>query len=473
MTGKKKKVVIIGGGITGLSAAFYMQKEIREQNLQAETVLIESSPRLGGKIQTVHKDGFIIERGPDSFLERKTSGPQFVKDVELGSELVNNATGRSYVLVGERLHPIPAGAVMGIPTQIMPFVTTGLFSVLGKARAAGDFIMPAGREQGDQSLGHFFRRRLGNEVVENLIEPLLSGIYAGDIDKLSLLSTFPQFHKVEQDHRSLILGMKKGLPASNQKHEPARKKGIFQTVKGGLQSLVDAAESKLTDTRILKGIKVEAIEKSGAHYSLKLSSGEMMEADALIVTTPHQHTAGMLPDKENFQYMQEMPSTSVATVAMAFPEEAVPIEGNGTGFVISRNGDYTITACTWTHRKWPHTVPKGKALIRAYVGKAGDQAIVEQPDHEIISAVLEDLNKIMKLDQKPEFTVVSRWKQAMPQYNVGHQEEIHKVKEKIMNNYPGLFLAGASYAGVGIPDCIDQGKSAVSHALDYLKKASL
>lgn len=157
MTGKKKKVVIIGGGITGLSAAFYMQKEIREQNLQAETVLIESSPRLGGKIQTVHKDGFIIERGPDSFLERKTSGPQFVKDVGLGSELVNNATGRSYVLVGDRLHPIPAGAVMGIPTQIMPFVTTGLF-------------FRSWKSTGCRRLYHACRQRAGRPVIGSLFQ---------------------------------------------------------------------------------------------------------------------------------------------------------------------------------------------------------------------------------------------------------------------------------------------------------------
>ncbi|WP_191566100.1 protoporphyrinogen oxidase [Metabacillus idriensis] len=473
MTDKKQKVVIIGGGITGLSAAFYLQKEMIDHDLQIESILIEASPRLGGKIQTVHKDGFIIERGPDSFLERKASAPQFVKDVGLQTELVNNATGRSFVLVGDRLHPIPAGAVMGIPTQVLPFVTTGLFSILGKARAAGDYILPAGRESGDQSLGHFFRRRLGNEVVENLIEPLLSGIYAGDIDKLSLMSTFPQFHRVEQDHRSLILGMKKGLPRANQKHDPARKKGIFQTVKGGLQTLVDAAERKLTNTKILKGVKVESITKKVVGYVLKLSNGDVIEADTLIVTTPHQQTANMLPDKENYHYLQEMPSTSVATVAMAFPEESIDIEGNGTGFVISRNGDYTITACTWTHRKWPHTVPAGKALIRAYVGKAGDQAIVEQPDHEIIAAVLEDLNKIMKIEQKPDFTVVSRWKEAMPQYNVGHQEQIQEIEEKIISSYPGVFLAGASYAGVGIPDCIDQGKIAVANALDYLKKATL
>lgn len=472
MTDKKKKVVIIGGGITGLSSAFYLQKEIKDHDLQIEPILIEASPRLGGKIQTVHKDGFIIERGPDSFLERKASAPQFVKDVGLETELVNNATGRSFVLVGDRLHPIPAGAVMGIPTQVLPFVTTGLFSILGKARAAGDFIIPARRELGDQSLGHFFRRRLGNEVVENLIEPLLSGIYAGDIDKLSIMSTFPQFQKVEQDHRSLILGMKKGLPATNQKHEPA-KKGIFQTVKGGLQTLVDAAETRLTHTKILKGVKVESMTKKDARYVLNLSNGDVIEADSLIVTTPHQQAANMLPDKEEYVYMQEMPSTSVATVAMAFSEEAIDIEGNGTGFVISRNGDYTITACTWTHRKWPHTVPAGKALIRAYVGKAGDQAIVEQPDHEIIAAVLEDLNKIMKIDQKPDFTVVSRWKEAMPQYNVGHQEQLQEIEKKILSSYPGMFLAGASYAGVGIPDCIDQGKMAAGNALDYLKKATL
>ncbi|MFC0272039.1 protoporphyrinogen oxidase [Metabacillus herbersteinensis] len=468
MSTKKKKVVIIGGGITGLSAAFYLQKEIIEKQLSIEITLIEASPRLGGKIQTIHRDGYVIERGPDSFLERKTSGPQLVKDVGLSDELVNNAVGRSYVLVKDQLHPIPAGAVMGIPTKMSPFISTGLFSLPGKMRAAADFVLPSNKVTGDQSLGQFFRRRLGDEVVENLIEPLLSGIYAGDIDKLSLMSTFPQFYKVEQEHRSLILGMRKTTPSNAAKHTPS--KGIFQTVKGGLQSLVDAIESKLDQTTLIKGTKVADIHKIDNQYELKLSNGTIQLADAVVMTTPHFTVPQMLNNEPEFAYFKEMPATSVATVAMAFTEDAVKMDKEGTGFVISRNEDYTMTACTWTHKKWPHSTPKGKVLLRAYVGKAGHEAIVEQPDEEIIQTVLHDLMQKMEITAKPEFSYVTRWKQSMPQYNVGHIEKIKSIQKTLDTQYPGLYLAGSSYEGIGIPDCIDQGKQAVQEVLKHIGK---
>lgn len=204
VSGEKRKVAVVGGGITGLAAVYYLQKEAREKGYPLEVVLIEASHRLGGKIQTMRKDGFIIERGPDSFLARKKSFGILAEDLGIDDQLVSNATGQAYVLVGDELHPIPGGSVMGIPTQIAPFVTSGLFSWSGKFRAAGDFVLPKSSVVGDQSLGQFFRRRFGGEVVENLIEPLLSGIYAGDIDKLSLQSTFPQFHELEQKRKSVV-----------------------------------------------------------------------------------------------------------------------------------------------------------------------------------------------------------------------------------------------------------------------------
>jgi len=465
----KKKVVIIGGGITGLSAAFYLQKEVKEKGLPIDLTMVEAKPRLGGKIETVRHDGFTIERGPDSFLERKKSATNLVKDIGLGDELVNNATGQSFVYARDRLHPIPEGAVMGIPTNIQPFITSSLFSFSGKIRAAADFILPAKKVEGDQSLGHFFKRRLGHEVVEHLIEPLLSGIYAGDIDRLSLKSTFPQFYEIEQKHRSLILGMKKTMPKQNQKHQPNKKKGIFQTVKTGLQSIVETIEKQLDDVEIHKGMKVETISRHEKGYKLALSNGMILEADAIILATSHNVIPTMFQEKESiFSYFFNMPSTSVATVAMAFPEEAVNMRASGTGFVIARNSGFTITACTWTHKKWPHTTPKGKALLRAYVGKAGDEAIVEQSDDVIVKTVLDDLNQIMDVGSNPEFSVVTRLKHSMPQYNVGHNEKIREIKEKLEEKYPGIFLAGASIEGLGIPDCIDQGKQAVSDILKFL-----
>ncbi|MBM7702667.1 protoporphyrinogen oxidase [Metabacillus iocasae] len=469
MSTTNKKVVIIGGGITGITAAYYLQKEIDKKGLPIDFTLIEATHRLGGKIQTVNRGGFTIERGPDSFLARKLSMSKLIKEVGLDHQLVHNSTGKSYVLVKDALHRIPEGAVMGIPTQISPFVTTGLFSPVGKLRAAADFIIPRTKVEGDQALGTFFRRRLGDEVVENLIEPLLSGIYAGDIDRLSLKSTFPQFLHAEQKHRSLIVGMKKQKALQPKQTGEQKKKGMFLTLTTGLQSLVETIEDQLSPQSVLKGTRVEHIQKSAEGYTLTLNNGKTMQADSVIVTSPHQAAQSMLSHYEMFEPFRDMPSTSVATIAMAFPEEAIKQDIDGTGFVVSRNSDYTITACTWTHRKWPHTTPKGKVLLRCYVGKAGDEAIVDQSDDEIMRVVLDDLNKIMNIDTTPEFYIVTRWKEAMPQYTVGHQERLEVLNQQLESELAGLYLAGSSYEGLGLPDCIDQGEEAVKKVLKYLK----
>ncbi|WP_449539359.1 protoporphyrinogen oxidase [Ferdinandcohnia sp. Marseille-Q9671] len=465
-----QKVVVIGGGITGLTVAYYLQKEAKEKGLEIDCILLEASHRLGGKVQTVERDGFVIERGPDSFLARKKSASRLVEEVGLGDKLVNNTAGKSYVLVNGKLHPMPGGSIMGIPTQIGPFITTGLFSPLGKMRAAMDFVLPRTQGGSDQSLGQFFRRRLGDEVVENLIEPLLSGIYAGDIDQLSLLSTFPQFYQVEQKYRSLIVGMKQTTPPKPKTSgkETSAPKGQFLTVTTGLQSFIDAIEAKLDQGTVFKGIKVDSVEKQ-EKYVIKLSNGEEVMADSVVVATPHHVTQSMFNQYSFFDSFKDMPSTSVATVAMAFPEDAIKKDIEGTGFVVSRNNDYIITAVTWTHKKWPHTTPDGKVLLRCYVGKAGDEAIVDQSDEEIVKVVLDDLNKTMNITDQPEFSIVTRWKDAMPQYTVGHKERVQFVNQNIAEHLPGVFLAGSSYEGLGLPDCIDQGEAAVQKVLDYLK----
>ncbi|MDR4945867.1 protoporphyrinogen oxidase [Neobacillus cucumis] len=470
MAEAKRKVVIVGGGIAGLTSAFYLQKTMQEQNLPIEIQLIESSHRLGGKLQTVKRDGYTIERGPDSFLAKRVSSIRLAKAVGMEDQLVPNSTGKSYVLLNETLHPMPGGSIMGIPTEIGPFITTGLFSIPGKLRATADFILPRSESGKDQSLGQFFRRRLGDEVVENLIEPLLSGIYAGDIDQLSLMSTFPQFYEVEQKYRSLILGMKKMSPAQpKQKDVKDKKKGGFLTFKSGLQSFVEAIESKLNPNMILKGHRVEKIQKSIHDYEVLLNNGELIKADMIIAATPHQTTQSMFSDYRFFDPLKSVPSTSVATVSLAFPEEAIKTDINGTGFVVSRNSDYSISACTWTHKKWAHSTPKGKALLRVFVGRAGDQTIVDLSDDQIIKIVLEDLKKTMDITMNPDFSIVTRWKNSIPQYIVGHKQRLALIQEQIQKELPGVFLAGASYGGVGIPDCIDQGEAAVQRVLEYLK----
>jgi protoporphyrinogen/coproporphyrinogen III oxidase len=466
----KQKVVIIGGGIAGLTTAYYLQKIVQENKLPIEIKLIEASHRLGGKLQTVVRDGFTIERGPDSFLARKTSMIRLAKEVGMENQLISNSTGKSYVLVNEKLHPMPGGSIMGIPTEIGPFITTGLFSIPGKMRAAADFILPRSPGGKDQSLGVFFRRRLGDEVVENLIEPLLSGIYAGDIDQMSLISTFPQFYEVEQKHRSLILGMNKTKPPKSKRQEnKVQTKGAFLTFKSGLQSFAEAIEAQLDPQFILKGHRVDKVTKSNNQYEISLNNGKVFMADCIVAATPHLVTQSMFSQYNFFDPFKSVPSTSVATVALAFPEEAIKRDIEGTGFVVSRNEDYSITACTWTHKKWAHSTPKGKVLLRCYVGRAGDETIVDLSDDRIIKIVLDDLSKTMDITMKPDFAIVSRWKDSMPQYTVGHKQRLETIQNQVKSELPGVFLAGASYGGVGVPDCIDQGEAAVKGVLEYLK----
>ncbi|QQZ08281.1 protoporphyrinogen oxidase [Heyndrickxia vini] len=462
MSGKKHKVVIIGGGITGLTSAFYLQQEIKQNNLPIEFKLIEASRRLGGKIKTVRKDGFVIETGPDSVLTKKESFSKLVNKLGLQHELIESETDKTYVISNDKLYLIPEGAVVGIPTQLSPFILSSLFSFSGKVRAAADLIIPRLKGKKDVSIGQFFRRRFGDEVVENLIEPLLSGIYAGDIDQLSLKSIFPQFYEAEKRYRSLIIGTKKDKTYSNR----------FLTLKNGLESIVESMEEKLEDNAIMKGIRVVNMEKSTRNqgYEIFLNNGEHLQADSVIIALPHYLLPDILPGYDFFEPLSTVPATSVATVAMAFSEEAIRKNFDGTGFVVARNSDYTINACTWSHKKWPHSTPDGKVLLRIYIGRAGDETVVDLSDSEIEQIVFDDLNKLVELSDKPDFTIVSRWKNAMPQYTIGHIDRVKELKDNIGANLPGVIIGGSSFEGMSVPDCISQGESIVKDVLQYLRK---
>lgn len=460
VTGERRKVAVVGGGVTGLTAAYYLQKQAQLNNLPIDVVLIEASLRLGGKIQTLRKDGFIIERGPESFLDYKNSVRELAMDLGIEQQLVQNNEGQTYIAVGSNLHPIPNLLTLGGSLDVSSFITSGLFSLSGKLRAAGDLLLPKTKED-DEPIGDFFRRRFGKEVVENLVEPLLAGTFAGDIDHLSIRAMFPQFYQLEKQHRSLILGFKKSGESLRNDHIET-----YQTFQNGLETLIESLASHLSPNSILKGVKVQSIDRlNDGSVQIYTNNIAPIKCDAVIMTTPFNAAKEVLDHSGLLDELPKMKYATIATVTMAFKRGESKKYKNAMNFFVSRNSDFAITTCTWCNHKWNDVAPIGHDLFRVYLGRVGDEAIVELSDSDIEKTVLKDLEKAIGLKDTPLFTIVSRWKESMPQYIVGHDERIDVMKQQLYDEYPNVKLVGSSYEGISVPDCVAQGKSIADELL--------
>lgn len=483
MTGSSRKVVIIGGGLSGLSAAFYVRKYYREAGLQPDIVLIEKDKTLGGKIETLHRDGFVIEKGPDSFLARKTVMSDLAKELKLEQELVttNPNAKKTYILQRGKLHPMPAGLVLGIPTEIKPFLKSGLVSFGGKMRAMMDFVLPPRRSTEDESLGSLIERRLGAEVLENMTEPLLAGIYAGDMRKISLQATFPQFGEVERQYGSLIRGMTTGRKPVET--HTGTKKSAFLTLRKGLQSIVQGLIQDLHDVEQRTGTGAAGIKDrknsgaqiseggdSGARYEVELDNGEVLLADDVYVTVQNFAAANLLRPHVDVSALDGVNYVSVANVVMAFAKKDIVTEYDGSGFLVPRKEGRNITACTWTSTKWLHTSPDDKVLLRCYVGRSGDEQNVQLPDDALTELVRKDLREIMGITAVPLFTEITRLEHSMPQYPVGHPANIAGLRSELAEKLPGVYAFGAGYDGIGMPDCIKQAKETAERAAAALKQ---
>lgn len=464
VTFNRRKVAVIGGGITGLTTAFYLQKEAQLNNLPIDVVLIEASLRLGGKIQTLRKDGFIIDRGPESFLDYAKSVRELARDLGIEQKMIDNNKGKTFIAVGSQLYPIPKGLMFGGSLEVSSFITSGLFSLSGKIRAAGDLLLPKTSELNDEPIGDFFRRRFGKEVVENLVEPLMAGTFAGDIDHLSIRSMFPQFYQLEKQYRSLILGMKKsGQSIAKERVES------YNTFTNGLETLVEALEDKMLPSSILKGIKVESIEKlNDGSYQIFSNNISPLKCDAIIMTTPFNVTKNIFKNYDLFEDIPNMDYATIATVTMAFKQNGDERYKDAMNFFVSRNSDLAITTCTWCNHKWDNVAPEGYNLLRAYIGRVGDEAIVELSDSDIERTVQRDLEKALGITGPPVFTNVSRWKQSMPQYTVGHEKRTEEIKQQLYELFPKVKLVGSSYEGISVPDCVAQGKQAAYEMIDNI-----
>jgi oxygen-dependent protoporphyrinogen oxidase len=473
------KIAVIGGGITGLSAAYYVLKKARELQVPVELTLIEQSGRLGGKINTLHRDGFVIERGPDSFLSRKPAILELVRDLGLERELTgtNPQATANYIVRHGRLHLMPRGLALGIPTEIGPFVRTGLLSPIGKLRAGLDLLLPRRKADRDESLGRFIERRLGKQMLTQIAEPLLAGIYAGDTASLSLRATFPQFHEMESRYRSLIIGTIAG------KRRPAPVKStsapgpgtsavipqsLFLTFKQGLNTLVDQLSEELIGHRILTGQPVKLIFKTPYGYVIALDHMEPLQVDGIVLATPAGAAAQLLPGMSTTSKLEQIPYASVANVVLAYDRPDVPHPLDGSGFLVPRTEGRSMTACTWTSSKWLHTSPPNKVLLRVYIGRSGSQEHVKWTDQDLLSAARHDLQYLMGIEAPPLFGEITRLPRSMPQYPVGHLEQLKLIRAEMDVRYPGVFLCGAGYEGVGIPDCVRQGKEAAERLVGEL-----
>jgi oxygen-dependent protoporphyrinogen oxidase len=473
----RANIMIIGGGITGLSAAYYTAKRLEAAGISATISLVEQSEAVGGKINTLERDGFVIEKGPDSFLARKRPIIDLSKELGLEEELVgtNPKAKKTYIMNNGKLHPMPPGLVLGIPTEMSPFMRTGLISAWGKARAAMDLLLPKRQEAGDESLGHFLERRLGKEVLEHIAEPLLAGIYAGDTYSLSLLSTFPQFQAMEKKHRSIILGMmanRKKTQEEAAQLPPAARGSVFLTYRKGLQTLVrgliGALEGKV---QIRTGVGVRSLQRlEEQQIEVAFADGSSEMVDSLILAVPTYQAAKLLaplpiaPELERIQYI------SVANVIMAFDEKDIPQKLDGSGFLIPRKEKRTITASTWTSSKWLHSAPKGKVLLRCYVGRSGEQDWLKWSDEELVGKVRKDVADMMGIVAEPLFYEITRMPQSMPQYPVGHLEGISKFRSELAKVMPGVWITGAGFEGVGLPDCIRQGNETAAQLVTYVQQ---
>lgn len=470
-----KTIAVIGGGVSGLSAAYYARKRLGERRIDAKIAIIEQTDRLGGNIRTLRRDGFTIEQGPDSFIARKAAVLELTKELGLEHLLVgtNPSAKKNYIMHHGRFHPMPPGLMLGIPTQMWPMVKTGLLSPAGKLRAALDLLLPAKRGGEDESLGGFIRRRLGREVLDNMTEPLLAGIYAGDTAALSLKATFPQFMEMERQHRSLILGLlasKKQPPPKPSPGLPKAAAGsMFLTLQGGLTVLTDTLADALQGERVITGQAVTALNKRGERYELALSEGGRLEADGVIVAAPAFAAAKLLHKRLSAAAcLEQIRYVSVANLAFAYPREAVAHDLNGSGVLIPRGEGRMITAITWTSSKWLHAAPKGRVLLRAYIGRLGDQAWTALPETELRRRVAAELEELMGIQAEPLFCEMSALPESMPQYPVGHVERLQVLRGELERTMPGVLLCGAGYGGVGIPDCIRQGKEAAEAMLTWL-----
>jgi oxygen-dependent protoporphyrinogen oxidase len=456
------RVLVLGGGMAGLSAAY----ELHQRHIPF--TLLEASPRLGGVVLSEEIDGFTLDGGPDSLLIQKPDGIKLCEELGLGPRLVPTKLPRlAYVQRGGRLHPLPAASVMGIPTEWAPFIKTRLFSWPGKIRMGAEMFVPRRTDTADESIGSFMRRRFGNEAATYLAEPLLAGIHAGDVDRLSIRALFPRFPETEARAGSLLLAFR-----SQPRHAPS-KDGAFKSLPGGLSELVRALEAALPDASIHRQTSAISVERTADGYRVRTAAGDTFDTRALVLATPAYASASLLRDvsPEAARTCGDIPYASAVTVSLAFRRDAIEHPLNGSGFVVPRVEKTGIMAGSWLSSKWPNRAPEGKVLLRAFLGGARDPEAITKSDAEIVSTAMNAMRPLIGIVGEPLFTRIYRWERANAQHEVGHLDRVAAI-ERAIGAHPGLFITGSGFRGVGIPDCVADGRSVARQVSSWLESSA-
>lgn len=463
-------VAVVGGGMAGLAAAYFLEQYARREGWHLTGWLVEMERRLGGKVCTLRDGPFLVELGPDSFFTQKPWAVELAQEVGLGDALIAPKEKRVYLLRRGRLHPVPAGLLSIAPAGLKDIWCASFLSLWGKARASLEPFIPPRKEAGDEPLGAFLRRRLGREWVERIGEPLMAGVHAGNAGRLSLHALYPTLAQWERRFGSLARA-RKSLRTPT--HTPSRLPP-FLSLAPGVGALPQAVASRLTRFLVLLGRRAVSLSpQADGRFALALDDGKHLLADAVILALP-SFAAGVLVGgfaPEASTLLNRLEYASTATVTLAFRQEAVAHPLGGSGFLVPRTERFVLTGCTWVTSKWPERAPQGFVLLRAFLGWAEDASPLAWDDITLVEKTTEALRPLLGLRGQAERVWVHRWPHAMPQYAVGHQEWLARV-ERALAPWPGLVLAGSAYRGVGIPDCIRQGQQAAEKVAELLRARS-
>jgi oxygen-dependent protoporphyrinogen oxidase len=472
-------ITIIGGGITGLATAFYLQQKSQKTGIPIDYTLIESTARFGGKIITEKLDDFVVEGGPDSFVTMKPWATQLCKELHLENELIptNDEKRNIFILNKGILTPFPGGYRLTVPTEFIPFVRSSLISGLGKLRMGLDLFIPPRKETSDESLASFIRRRLGQEALDKIGGPVMAGIYVADPEQLSMQSTFPQFAEMERQHGSLIRAMRqaKKQNAARVHQDGARPQAMFTSLRHGMNLLVSSLVNRLKgDLRLNQ--QVIRLRQHPAGFELLLNTSgkqEYLVTQALVMATPAYVTADLLQmvEPQLADLLRKIRYVSTATISLGYHQAEVSGQHdfNGFGFLIPKNEKRQIIACTWSSTKFDYRAPADKVLMRVFVGGDGYDNLVRLPDDELLTLVQREIASTMGVTAKPIIQKIFRWIDGNPQYDVGHLGRVSEM-ERLASKIPGLYLTGSAFRGIGIPDCVNSALTTVDQVMEQLRQ---